>query len=94
MVQSGVGWGMQRSEKPQRQSVSLAPRVARRVKALARSRKTSASRVIAELVETGLEAQETEKERFFGLADRLTRSNDPDEQKLLKEELARMTFGD
>jgi hypothetical protein len=81
-------------EKPQRQSVSLAPRIARRVKALARSRKTSASRVIAELVETGLEAQESEKERFFGLADRLTRSNDPEEQKLLKEELARMTFGD
>jgi len=85
---------MVKSDNPQRQSVSLAPRVARRVKALARSRKTSASRVIAELVETGLEAQEAEKERFFGLADRLTRSNDPDEQKLLKEELARMTFGD
>jgi len=81
-------------EKIQRQSVSLAPRVARRVKALARSRKTSASRVIAELVQTGLEAQDAEKERFFGLADRLTRSKDPDEQRLLKEELARMTFGD
>ena len=82
------------AEKTQRQSVSLAPRVARRVRALARSRRTSASRVIAELVETGLEAQEAEKERFFGLADRLTRSEDPDEQRLLKEELARMTFGD
>ena len=81
-------------DKARRQSVSLAPRVARRVKALARSRKTSACRVIAELVETGLEAQEAEKERFFGLADRLTRSTDADEQKLLKEELARMTFGE
>jgi hypothetical protein len=63
------------------------------VKALARSRKTSAS-VIAELVETGLEAQEAEKERFFDLADRLTRSEDRDEQQRLKDELARMTFGD
>jgi predicted DNA-binding protein len=85
---------MPRSEKSQRQSVSLAPRVARRVKALARSRQTSASRVIAELVETGLEAQEAEKQRFFDLADRLSRSDDADEQKLLKEELARMTFGE
>ena len=85
---------MSQSEKPQRQSVSLAPRVARRVKALARSRRTSANRVIAELVEAGLEAQEAEKQRFFDLADRLTRSDDADEQKLLKEELARMTFGE
>ncbi len=85
---------MAKTETAQRQSVSLAPRAARRVKALARSRRTSASRVIAELVETGLAAQDAEKERFFGLADRLTRSNDPDEQQLLKEELARMTFGD
>ena len=85
---------MSKSEKSQRQSVSLAPRVARRVKALARSRRTSASHVIAELVETGLEAQEAEKQRFLDLADRLTRSDDANEQKLLKEELARMTFGE
>ena len=85
---------MSKSEKPQRQSVSLAPRVARRIKALARSRRTSASRVIAELVETGLEAKEAEKQRFLDLADRLTRSDDADEQMLLKEELARMTFGE
>jgi len=85
---------MAKTEAPQRQSVSLAPRVARRVRALARSRKTSASRMIADLVETGLEAQEAEKRRFFDLADRLTRSDDPEEQSLLKDELARMTFGE
>ena len=85
---------MAKTEAHQRQSVSLAPRVARRVRALARSRKTSASRVIADLVETGLEAQEAEKRRFFDLADRLTRSDDPEEQGLLKDELARMTFGE
>ncbi len=49
---------------------------------------------MAEFVEAGLEAQEAEKRRFFELADRLTRSSDQDEQKLLKDELARMTFGD
>jgi hypothetical protein len=50
--------------------------------------------VIADLVETGLEAQESEKRRFFDLADRLTRSDDPEEQSRLKDELARMTFGE
>jgi len=34
------------------------------------------------------------KQYFLKLADRLTRSRDPDEQTRLKEELARMTFGE
>jgi hypothetical protein len=38
--------------------------------------------------------QERERERFMDLADRLTRSTDPADQKRLKEELARLTFGD
>jgi hypothetical protein len=53
----------------------------------------SASRVIAELVESGLDAQEQERKRFFDLADRLTHSTDAHEQQHLKEELARLTFG-
>lgn len=81
-------------EKPTRQSVSLPPRVARRVKALARTKKTSANRVVVDLIEAGLEAKEKEKRLFFDLADRLTRSSTPAEQKRLKEDLARMTFGD
>jgi DNA-binding MarR family transcriptional regulator len=54
----------------------------------------SASRILVELIESGLAAQEQEKRRFFEMADRLTQSRDPEEQRLLKEELARMTFGD
>lgn len=73
--------------------MSLAPRVARRVRALARSRRTSASRVIADLIESGLEAEEQERRRFSDLADRLMRSKDPEECERLKTELARMTFG-
>ena len=80
-------------EKPVRQSVSLPPRVARRVKALAKTKKTSANRVVVDLIEAGLEARESEKRLFFDLADRLTRSSDAAEQKRLKEDLARMTFG-
>ena len=85
---------MRNLEKPIRQSVSLPPRVARRVKALARTQKTSANRVVVDLIEAGLEAQEREKKRFFDLADRLARSSDPEQQKQLKEDLARMTFGE
>lgn len=81
-------------EKPVRQSVSLPARVARRVKSLARTSNTSANRVIVDLIESGLEAREQERKRFLELADRLARSRDAEEQKRLKEELARMTFGE
>ena len=82
------------AERPTRQSVSLPARVAHRVKSLAKAGNTSASRVIIDLIESGLEARELEKKRFFQLADRLARSRDADEQRRLKEELARMTFGE
>lgn len=91
MVYSGA---MSTAEKLVRQSVSLPARVASRVKSLARNSGTSANRVIVELIETGLEARAQEKKRFFDLADRLARSRDREEQKRLKEDLARMTFGE
>ncbi len=77
-----------------RQSVSLPPAVARRVQALAKRQRTSANRVIVALIESGLEAKEREKDCFFDLAERLANAADRAEQQLLKEELARMTFGD
>ena len=82
------------ADKSIRQSVSLPARVARRVKSLAQTSRTSANRVIVELIESGLDAREREKERFLDLADRLAVSRDPQERKRLKNELARMTFGD
>jgi predicted DNA-binding protein len=77
-----------------RRSVSLPPEVARRVDALAKRQRTSTSRVIVELIETGLEAREREKKEFFELADRLVNASDEYEQARLKKELARRTFGD
>ena len=77
-----------------RQSVSLPARVARRVKSLAKSSNASANRIIVELIESGLEAREQERKRFFDLADRLVQIRDVAEQKRVKEELARMTFGE
>jgi hypothetical protein len=85
---------MPTAEKPVRQSVTLPADVARRVRSLAKTGRTSSSRVLVELIETGLDAKEREKERFLKLADRLVRSKDADEQERLKAELARMTFGD
>jgi hypothetical protein len=41
-----------------------------------------------------VESRQQEKKRFFDLADRLARSTDAAEQERLKEELARMTFGE
>ena len=81
-------------DKPIRQSVSLPARVARRVKSLAKTSKASANRIIVDLIESGLEARERERTRFFDLADRLSHSRDPEEQRRVKEELARITFGE
>jgi hypothetical protein len=84
---------MKTAEKPVRQSVSLPARLARRVQTLAKIRKTSANRVLVELIETGIESKESEKSRFIELADQLCATSDPTERKRIKEILARMTFG-
>ena len=74
--------------------MSLPSTVARRVQAIAKRRRTSANRVIVDLIESGLDAREQEKEQFFAIAERLATTSDPAEQKRLKEELARLTFGE
>jgi hypothetical protein len=84
---------MAQSEKAVRQSLSIPPRVAKRVRALAEKQKTSANRVLVDLIEAGLQSKEAEKERFFALAGKLTETTDPKERERLKEELARITFG-
>ncbi|MFY9822480.1 MAG: hypothetical protein WAM82_13935 [Thermoanaerobaculia bacterium] len=81
-------------ERPVRQSISLPPGTARRVRSLAKSSRTSAHRILVELIESGIEAREQERKHFLELADRLASSSDPEEQSRLKKELARMTFGD
>jgi len=85
---------MSNVDKPVRQSVSLPTRVARRVKSLVKTNNSSANRVIVELIEAGLKAREQERERFLELAERLAHTRDPEEQKRLKEDLARITFGE
>ena len=81
-------------ERAVRQTVSLPPRMARRIKTLAEKSRVSTNRVLVDLIEAGLDAREHERKRFFELADRLVRTADPAEQERLKKELAAMTFGD
>jgi hypothetical protein len=76
-----------------RQSVSIPGGIARRVRSLAKIKKTSANRVLVDLIEAGLQSREAEKDRFFVLANRLSETTNPAERKRLKAELARMTFG-
>jgi len=85
---------MATSAKAIRQSVSLPPPLAKRVKALAKSQKVSSNRILVELVETGLRSKEDERRKFFELADLLSKTTDTKEQHELKEQLARMTFGE
>ncbi len=85
---------MPKPEKSVRQSVSLPARVAKRVRVIAETRNASANRVLVDLIQAGLESKESEKERFFALANRLSESRDPGERRRIKKELARMTFGE
>ena len=79
--------------KTVRRSISLAAETDAQVQKLARRQRLSASRVLEALVEAGLTAKEAEKRRFFELAERLRTTRDPDELQQVKDELARMTFG-
>lgn len=84
---------MSTGDKAVRRSVTLPPKIAPRVRSLARAGRRSASRVLVDLVEAGLAAEDAEKRRFLDLADRLARPGDAADPARRKEELARLTFG-
>jgi hypothetical protein len=52
---------------------------------VAKTRRTSANRVLVDLIEAGLQSKEAEKERFFLLATRLTETSNAAERRRLKE---------
>jgi EAL domain-containing protein (putative c-di-GMP-specific phosphodiesterase class I) len=76
-----------------RQSITLPPKLASQVRALAKSRRVSANRVVVELVESGLEAQKRKQQQFEDLAERFRSTDDPEEAKRLGDQLGRMIFG-
>ncbi len=84
---------MASSKAPVRQSVSLPPDIARHVRAVAKSRRQSANRVLVELIEQGIESQKRRQQEFFELAEKFRASQDEADVKRLGDELGRMVFG-
>jgi len=82
------------SRKAVRQSVTLPPDTARQVRGLARKRRLSANRVIVELVEQGIKAEEQKQERFFQITEQFRAATDPEDVERLGNELGRMVFGE
>ena len=90
MVHTGV---MAVKEKAVRQSVTLPSKVANQVRSLAKRRRLSANRMLVELVEEGIAAQEQKEKAFFELANRFRAAADPKEVERIGEQLGRMVFG-
>ena len=77
-----------------RQSVSLPAAVARQVRTMAKGRRVSSNRMLAELVEDGIEAQKRKQREFCALVERFRSAADAKEAERLGDELGRMVFGD
>jgi predicted DNA-binding ribbon-helix-helix protein len=76
-----------------RRSVTLPPKIARQVEALAKERDLSDNRVLIELIEQGIEARQQKEKAFFQLAERFRAAADPEQVKHLGEQLGRFVFG-
>ena len=76
-----------------RRSVSLPAELAEKIDAIAASRHVSGNRAIIDLLMDAVLAYEQRRTAFLELADRFQRSKDKAETERLREELARMTFG-
>src|SRR5271169_5666892 len=77
-----------------RRSVTLPPKIARQVESLAKQRALSDNRVLVELIEQGIEAQQQKEKTFFQLAERFRAASDPGEVKQLGDQLGRFVFGE
>lgn len=90
-----VHYGEMKVAEPKvvRQSVSLPATVASQVRIMAKSRKLSATRMLVELIENGIEAERRKQQEFFELAERFRSESNPEAAKRLGDELGRMVFG-
>ena len=90
MVHNGV---VRTEAKTVRQSITLPVKMATQVRTMAKSRRLSATRMLVELIENGLEAEKRKQLEFFDLAERFRNERDPEEIKRLGSQLGRMAFG-
>ena len=84
---------MSTAQKTVRQSVSLPAQVAVQVRAMAKSRRLSATRMLVELIENGIETEKRKQQEFFDLAERFREEKDPAAARRLGDKLGRMVFG-
>jgi hypothetical protein len=84
---------MKNTNKKVRQSISLPANTAARVRSMAKTRRLSSSRMLVDLVESGIETEERKRQKFFELAELFRNATDPKEAKRLGEELGRLVFG-
>jgi hypothetical protein len=82
-----------KAEPHVRQSVSLPAKVAVQVRAMAKTRRLSATRMLVELIENGIETEKRKQQEFFELAERFRSEKDPEAARRLGEQLGRMVFG-
>ena len=76
-----------------RRSISLPAELAEKIDAIAASRHVSGNRAIIDLLTGAILVYQRRRTAFLELADRFQKSKDPAETERLREELARMTFG-
>ncbi len=60
---------------------------------MAKRRRLSASRMLVELLEEGIEVQKQKERRFFELAERFRAATSPKEVEALGDRLGKMVFG-
>jgi len=84
---------MRIEQKTVRQSISLPVNVATQVRAMAKTRRLSATRMLVQLIQNGIETEKRKQQEFYELADRFREANDPETAKHLGDELGRMVFG-
>jgi metal-responsive CopG/Arc/MetJ family transcriptional regulator len=82
------------TSKQVRRSVSLPAQVAKQVDGIARRRRLSENRVLVELIEEGIEAQQQKEKAFFALAERFRAAKDPEDIKRLGDDMGRFVFGE
>ncbi len=83
-----------RSAKRVRRSVSLSTEVDRQVNAIAKHRRVSNTRVLAELIEQGIEVAKEKERALFETAERLRAERDPEQIKRQGDQLGRLIFGE
>ena len=84
---------MRAAQRTVRQSVSLPAKMALQVRAMAKTRRLSATRMLVELIEHGIETEKRKQREFFELAERFRTEKDPEAARRLGDQLGRMVFG-